>query len=696
MEQILEWIAERKVVDKMKKETIWKYFGVKPKNPDQVSVVGIDFGAGELTACLATLRYKELGLEDLTVDNYNTRWAYTAYNDEHKIIGEEVIKYPEEIYTNFKKNPEDAVENYGVKMEGGLTYRYLMEKTFFCLVRNLLKNKIIFGDCRGQQEKEIFLFVGRPSSNAWESHAKEYQEILQGSLHELEAKEWELEPGVKIKVKLYVIVYSEAEAAMASEYYREHMDAKETIVVIDVGSSTFDCVTVKNGKVIYEYSRQVGAGMIEKNMFDICLLDLDKEAERASMSVDQRRREHLANLSKIDFNEGVHTIELRKRKEDYFGPDGKRAYDDNRYSIYINSSRKRWDIDHDFMDLAIRKMPVRVERSYLDEEDRFGGNHTEDYASFWDAIQAFVLGAKARCIEKETQKELKVDRIILTGGATVMPFVQEIVKEVFQVEQNQIQLEQPSLTRRFSVSRGLAYMGYVELTKYQEQMKIKQYIEKKLEAVRGKINHQIRTTCKEEIWKEVYIRQIEQWVENSSMKTLHDWVQITYHIPIDVVRSDLGEFMKREQIIKELNQILKENFHKLFPKADSEYEYQMQQEEILTAFEGELKQIQIYLFDLLDTKQKIRNLFRFLGSREIGWNTELSKEEKIKIQDHIKRHKQEILNKLGTQIDSKTQEAVSRIYTTILQNIYQSLEDYIEGLTPYFIRGATDVKNGRN
>ena len=680
----------------MRKETIWEYFGVKPKNPDNISVVGIDFGAGELTACLATLRYGELGLEDLAVDNYNTRWAYTAYNDEHKIIGEEVIKYPEEIYTNFKKNPEDAMEKYGAWLEGGLTYQYLMEKTFFCLIRNLLKNKIILGDCRGQEEKEIFLFVGRPSSNAWESYAKEYQRILQGSLHELESKIWELEPGVKVKVKLSVIVYSEAEAAMASEYYRETIDPKETIVVIDGGSSTFDCVVVRNGKVIGEYSRQVGAGMIEKNMFDICLLELDKDRKKAGISVDQRKAEHDAKVSMVDFNEGVHTIELRKRKEDYFGPDGTRAYDDNRYSIYMNSSRKRWDIDHAFMELAIQKMPVRVERSYLDEEDKFGGNHTQDYASFWCAVEAFVKGAKERCVEKETREELKVDRIILTGGATVMPFVQEIVREVFQVEKNQIQLEQPSLTRRFSVSRGLAYMGYVELTKYQEFTKIKQHIQKKLEALREKISAQVRATCKEEIWKEVYIKQIDQWVEEPAMKTLYDWIQITYHIPIDVVRNDLGEFMEKEGVIGELNQVLQENFHKLFPKADCEYHYKMEQEEILTAFEGELKQIQIYLFDLLDTKQKIRNLFGFLGAREIGWHTELLLSEKTRIRDHIREHKNEILNKLGAQVESKTQEAVSRIYATMMQNIHQSLKNYMEGLTPYFVRGAADVKNGRN
>lgn len=683
-----------KVVKEMEKKTIWEYFGVKPKNPDKVSVVGIDFGAGELTACLATLRYGELGLEDLAVDNYNTRWAYTAYNDEHKIIGEEVIKYPEEIYTNFKKNPEDAVENYGVQLEGGLTYQYLMEKTFFCLVRNLLKNKIILGDCRGLEEKEIFLFVGRPSSNAWESHAKEYQKILQRSLYELESKVWELEPGVKVKVKLSVIVYSEAEAAMASEYYREEIDAQETVVVIDGGSSTFDCVVVRNGKVLHEYSRQVGAGMIEKNMFDICLLGLEKEG--ASLSVDQRKEEHNAKVSMIDFNEGVHTIELRKRKEDYFGPDGTRFYDDNRYSIYMNSSRKRWDIDHAFMDLAIYQMPVRVERSYLDEEDLFGGNHTQDYSSFWYAIQAFVKGAKARCVEKETEKELKIDRIILTGGATVMPFVQQIVQDVFQVEKNQIKLEQPDVTRRFSVSRGLAYMGYVELKKFQELEKIKQYIQKRLEAIRGKISAQVRSTCKEEIWKEVYIKQIAHWVENPSMKTLYDWIQITYHIPIDVVRSDLGKFMERERIIEEFNQLLKENFHQLFPKADCEYHYTIEQKEVLTAFEGELKQIQIYLFDLLDTKQKIRNLFGFLGAREIGWHTELLVSEKIRIQEHIRDHKNDILNKLGIQVEEKTQEAVTRIYTTIFQNIDQSLENYMEGLTPYFVRGAADVKNGRN
>ena len=95
-----------------------------------------------------------------------------------------------------------------------------MEKAFCCSVRDMIRNRDIIGDCGGKEEKDLYLFVGRPAGNAWELHEKEYREILEGSLHEIAEKPVELEGGVSVRIRPHVIVYSEAEAAMANEYYR--------------------------------------------------------------------------------------------------------------------------------------------------------------------------------------------------------------------------------------------------------------------------------------------------------------------------------------------------------------------------------------------------------------------------------------------------------------------------------------------
>ncbi len=670
----------------MGQQEMWNDSQTAVMDPEEAGVAGIDFGAGEITGSRAVFRYGRLELRDLETDNNHRKWIYTAYNDEHRVVGEECLKYPGEIYTNFKRNPEDAEELYGKRLTGAYTYGYLMEKAFCCSVRDMIRNRDIIGDCGGKEEKDLYLFVGRPAGNAWELHEKEYREILEGSLHEIAEKPVELEGGVSVRIRPHVIVYSEAEAAMANEYYRGNIAPDETVVVIDGGSSTFDCVIVRNGRVLNEYSRQVGAGMLERNMFDLCLLG----EEAAALSFDERRsrREEMAGW--VSDSVGNHMIQLRRRKEEYFGPNGNDGNQYDRYPLLVKGARVLSDIDDAFMNTVIHRMPVRIDRSYLDEEDAFGGNHTQDYPDFYHAVRAFFEGARARCADKTTGEPVQADRIILTGGATVMPFVQELAAEVFQTDSRGIRMEAPSGDRRYSVSRGLAYMGYVELTKYRESLRTRSEVHQTFRQLRAEMIFRVRAVCAEEIWKEFYLKNLGQWALDDEKQTLKDWLNMGYHIPVDVVRECVGKLLAEKDVVGTVNRVLAENFHRLFPGEARRYEAGVRREEILTAFGGELGQITVTLNNLLGLRQRMRNFFHFLGMREISWQTVLTPEEKRKIKDHVRENKPGIMSGLSAQIAEKTQTAVNRIYDTMLENTDRSLDAYMEGLMPYFVRSAAE------
>lgn len=668
---------------------LFAYFNEEALDPDDVSVIGIDNGAGEYAACMARFRYGNVELSNLSIDNNNNKYVFAAYHDQKEVIGEEVLKYGGEIYTNMKVPPESAVKKYGKKLQDAHTYQYLMGKSFYCLIRDLLKNKEIIGDYKGRKVKHIYLFVGRPSSSIWENQAKDYQMLLKEFLPGLEEKPVRLDAQTAVKVKFHVLVYSEAEAAMANEYKLGNIGKNETVMVIDGGSSTFDCAVVKDGKVINEYSRQIGAGMIEQNMLDLFFL----EEKDVSIPVDKRKAIHEEAVKKLSDHEGNHILKLRKKKEEFFGPNGKDGEDLGRAAVWYDGRKIVKEMDEKFLRFAIEQMPVRVERSHMEEEDPFGGNRTQDYKSFRDAAEVFFQGAKARCFDRAANTPVAIDRIILTGGATVMPFLQEMIADVFEVEKNGIRLERPAQDRHFSVSRGLAYMGYAELKKREQLAKIRKQVHGQFAAIRVKVSERIQAACMEKIWQQVYIGQIQEWVKDDTRHTLKDWIAMPYHIPVDAVRENVMGLLEEEQVLTDINEALEENFMRLFPKADRRYECRIEQGDIISAFEGNLNQIRIYLDDLLTFKTKACNLLSFLGFRKISWNTALTRAEKIDIQTHITEHKMIILAKLKPQIEEETKEVASYVYQTILRNTDDSLEVYMDGLMPYFVREVSNVKD---
>ena len=672
----------------MENTNIIAYFNEDILDPKEVCILGIDNGAGEYAGSIARFRGDRLELRNLSTSNTNTNdYIYVALNDERQVIGVEALEYEGEIYTNFKVTPERSEEKFGKKLQESYTYKYLIGKAFFYLIRDILvHNKDIIVDYDGKAEKHVYLFVGRPSSNAWENQSRKYRDILKQYL--LQLKEVILDAQTRIRVKFHIIVYSEAMAAMAYEYFnKKNVKEDEVIAVIDGGSSTFDCVVVKDGEVINEYSRQVGAGMIDKNMLDIFLLD----EENARLPVNERRAAHDKMIQEIADNEGRATLQLRQRKENYFGPNGNNGDDMARHAVFRSGKRVIKNIDQSFMRLAIEQMPVRVERSYIDEKDAFGGNKTQDYNSFYEAIEFFCKGAKARCTDKKSNKEVKLDRIILTGGATVMPFVQEIVERVFEVQKNKIKLEKPDDNRHFSVAKGLAYMGYAELTRQKELKVIQEKIDLKIRNIMPEVVKQVRNTCMAGLWNQIYEINMLLWAAGTSEKSVSDWENMKHDIPVDTIIIDLKKFLEDRKVTKSINDALDAHFKKLFPNSDRKYEFEIKQTDILASFGNCLRQIKTKPKNMFGAMQRMKNYF---GTKNaISPDKKLTSAERQTIQNRIKKRKADIKEDLKLQIEAETTGLESLLYHTMTENINNSLEAYMDGLMPYFVREAADVAN---
>ena len=113
------------------------------------------------------------------------------------------------------------------------------------------------------------------------------------------------------------------------------------------------------------------------------------------------------------------------------------------------------------------------------------------------------------------------------------------------------------------------------------------------------------------------------------------------------------------------------------------YDYKIEQYEVLTAFKGQMRAKTVYSKIIINMWKRVTGLFK---SENLG-ETILTTEEKRKVSERVKANKWSIVNDLGqNQIPNLTAEAERYIYNTIMQNINNSLEDYIEGLTPYFLR----------
>lgn len=673
-------------------------------------IIGIDPGAGEWSASVVKLLGNTMAeVKDLYVLNdgrtcKDCSVLYYSKEADNWIIGKRAANVmvnegsKGDFFENFKVLPDSeyAKECYEHDFENP-TMEELMVQNFQCIVERLFAE----GNNNLEKGKYIF-FVGRPASAGWEEAELAYRDLLYDALQI---------QGVE-KENIQIAMVSEAQASLAAEIYgRKGLDLKSGCcqVVIDVGSSTVDAIVIRGGELTGEYSRQIGAGCIEENMLEVFLYDdcgtagveknrleefFSEDSEYKKVVTDrQQLRNRLRKAAYVDGTGSFHfkfsnigkfnsilvdpsaliRFSLRTGKEDYFGPDGNNGIKSKGQWFEMNGAPEGGaflPINKKTMDKAIYRMPVFVPCTEYDEKDN-PYKRSYIYRSYYDALAHFMDGVKEIFLAGESAPD-----VILTGGASVMPFVKQLIREKLGAEP--VNSVQPSYT----VSRGLAYIGYAEIKKREELTAINQIINKVMEENKWELSYNIRTAFSE--WYiEERLKTLKGWKENGYGTSLDKALDTTYYYDskklgeMDIVKEWWNNKV-RSVIVKEI----RERFETLYKNADVRYDFVINPRIVENAYkEGKTTQVNYRWADVF-------------GGWTAFWfdpdKTDYTSDKRAKFYGKALEHRtgmEEDVRQQQSVIDLSNEHA-GEILTGFKKELYKDVVTYVEGLTPYIVRSS--------
>lgn len=660
------------------KKDVWAKNNIEPvSDKNQANILGYDYGAGNNCACLAKMEYNGFVAAHLKYDtghvDDNLYTVFTTVNGVD-IVGEEAAKREGEkkIAVNFKMPLTEECEN-GCRDIPELPNKEVMRRFFQKALTDIFQyNRELQG------KKRTVVFVGRPSSQIWEETEEAYRQLLMKGLE----KKLHTIPNYEDH-KVDIIIYSEAMAALAYEYSQGNIKPDEAVLIIDCGSSTFDAVLVKNRRILTEYSRQLGAGQIDEIMTDMLLAQGDQECMTSVAAREKMREEKSRLISGADSRPEL-VIDARKIKEMFYGKNGSET-NPQVLTCRVFEERKRiiQYFDEASMEQVIFHVPVEVQPSYDDDhelrpflEEHAFTHHGSEFPSFYDAAKDFMEGTVRACKNKGVQP----DRVILTGGASVMPFIDELVKEYFGLSafddrQNVARSKNPA----FSVGEGLAFMGFVEVAKRESLInyreKIDQYIDKPEVAL--VIRNAVKQAYTQEGWNYL-IRDLEVWaVSDIYGKTINSGIQGKgFCQPTRKMAQDIQKTL--DAICKDISQMLSEEFKKLFKtKGSVAFHYRLSNNKILKII-NECEAMHRIKYNSID-------LFGWWGGIFTSFNTERTLPERRQFLTNIKKHESQVKEGLGKQFWEKSQLIVEDFQSLLKTEMKEALESYMEDCTPYFV-----------
>lgn len=654
-------------------QSIWERFGIdisRLENMDDaaINLLGVDNGAGNCcvvqTATVLGERTRNLLFFD---ESHNVDKLFTAYgcSDIQALVGKDAVKIKEsEIYVNFKMPPDNEVSEqcYGRNLDN-LTYREIMQGFFQTMMESIFRNNKSL-----LKRNHTILFVGRPASPRWQLCDLEYQRLLGDGLEERLRQ-------VGYSGTVDIVIYSEAQAALAFEYSEKQIRENEIVLIIDCGSSTFDAVLVQGHRIIAEHSRQLGAGMIEKLMFDLILAQGD---ENILQSVDAREEMHRDLCTRLEGStrEGEVELSLRDKKERFFGEDGTDQNDQyQKFRLSGLSKPLKGVIDEDFMHQVIYDIPVRVQDSEI-AEGGYACFETTDYLNFYDAAKSFMQGAKRKCDAAGIQP----DRVVLTGGASVMPFIGELVRQVFG--EDSLGGDAVVVNPAFSVGEGLAFMGHIEIQKHRALEELKREIGKLLLSdirTRQNVAQLIREPYLEALWDSI-VKDFETWSTTDRLgTTVRRGIQGEgFSVETTAIcQSIQRKFAEEGGLFQTIQGVINRYFAALFPQK-SVFSFQIKTNflsSILHNTQG-LARVTIKKSDLLGL---LSGLFTSLDEP-------LPQDKRRSIANRIATRKLQSIQSLRSQLTPSALEAAEQLLKVIQPQVEEELSAFIdEKVTPYFV-----------
>lgn len=679
-------------------------FQIKIEHIGNYYIIAVDPGAGEWAATKVELKGSKIkGVKDLYVLNDGRTCkdcSVLVYNEKTDTweIGQRAARLAEndeedcKFFENFKVVPGSpaAMECYGLNYENP-TMEELMVKNFQCIIKRLF----VDGN-NGLVGKKLIFFVGRPASSDWAQAEVMYRNMLYKAL--------EIE-GVK-KSNIQIAMVSEAQASLAAEIYGKGLDLNPGAlqVVFDVGSSTLDATVIKDGKVIGEYSRQIGAGVIEENMLEIFLYDdcdaegvsvnrLEKyfagdEKYRQTVSYRRKLREKLRKApyirgeksdefkfsrikkfyERLDGNAALARFELRVKKEIFFGEDGKSGSGKDSIELGINGEYSTFKINNQTMEKVIYRMPIFVPCTESSERDNpYKSSYI--YRSYYDALEHFIDGVREMYLAGGQAPD-----VILTGGASVMPFVGQLIQKRWNVEPRNS--DQPNYT----VSRGLAYIGYTEMKKQEELAAINKIIAGKFEENMGELSRKICESFSK--WYMVeWMNDFLQWKTSGTGVSLNEALSKKHFYDSSKIgEMDVVEKWWTDKVKPDIVGAIKERFEKLYKNTYIQYDFKINPQIVQNAYrQGGTTTIHYAWSDAIGLGSAI-----FLNPDRKDYDSA----RRGKLYDKAEKRKDTMTEKIGRQ-DSVVElgnKHAKEIQDGFKEELYKDVVTYVEGLTPYMVR----------
>lgn len=655
-------------------ENLFERFRVEmPVEPEEVNLIGVDFGDGELSAVLARVQDGRISQDPLFPDS--TRVGYKCPNvlflpdapDQPCKIGIGSFQNGRAYY-NFKKCPGTNEARSRYRTEDGTedthTYEELMRMAFQQFVRLLFQYNVH----TIRRDRRTILAVGRPAGGKWKKREKEYADLLGKGLT-VEGYEKEIQ----------VVVVSESLAAFARETNPALSEEKrirkgETVLLIDCGSSTFDVTLVTEDRIPEngEYSCPFGGNLIEENMLKcFCLGKYPPKEEWPERLLRLRQYSGNSVHKKERMVCTYHKLELRRKKEEFYGPNGNDGTETGMYAVFFepnpgedpNEEYESWFLKKAFMGQVLHRMPVSIGSTSLWEKEE----PKRTFPSWYAGCRQVFLDAGRQM--KQYLKGRVPDKIILTGGVSAMPETAELAEKCFG--RRPVRADFPN----YSVVEGLAYVAALEVLKNRE---LKQLQARTAAVIRKCSDSMEKTTagylavCTYQMMSQT----LEEWKqeEAASLKSWREDFERKWKTSLDLgeaVREGLTLWYLRDHIEEQINQDIRSHFEKMFPDFAERFSFEIDRKAVEQAF--------------ADTEVSLTlpnwKIFGIFGS----WRPERVRTvaERVKNREKVKARSEKIIRNL-TAIYQNQLGIREKVQERMLEALYPSLKEHVERMTPYF------------
>jgi len=406
----------------------WKKFGLTDDIDPMCMwdyVVGIDFGHRKTSAHYVKLEWAADGTPIL-----KTPEKANILDGEKSVISTQFSRDENGIklgsingnaYKFFKKNPIELNEGVRYAFDGDISCRELVRDYIGQVIENINSN------IEGLNKNSGVLYIiGCPSGGEWLEDGNDvaYAEILKEKAGEDEYR------------YRTVIVMHESRAALIKLKKEKNIypQCGEGILVFDFGSVTSDWTLMyldsEGNPGMIDGSENLGASLIDEKLLEVALGELGRK------------------YSDLMFPAKALDDTVRAKENGYDNFDDK-AFCDNTVTYALKDGNY---LVKNILPSYLSEITGKTVTGYNSIDGRVSGTWEELCRRFVESVRSEI---------NFRASETKIKSIVLTGGASKMPFIGKICEETFGTEI--IMDTHPAL----SVSKGLVYAGLADIASYE-------------------------------------------------------------------------------------------------------------------------------------------------------------------------------------------------------------------------------------